>query len=296
MAYLSSLTQAAGQHLRLRFDTAMARLGWIEGNTLIADRRYAESDLTRVAPLTAELLALKPDVFVTDTDLEARPAAAATKTVPIVFIVGFDPVGLGLVKSLASPGGNVTGFSVLNDELNPKRLSLLKEAVPRADKMGVLFRESDARSEAVLKALEKSGRQIGIALVPVGIRGAEDIEGAFARIANSGATAVLNIPDILFFQRRKQLADLAIKHRLAAAFAATDYADAGALLAYGANYGAVVERAAALVDRILSGANPAMIPVEQPNVYDLVINLRTARTLGIELPRSLMMRATRVIE
>lgn len=291
IAYLAS-----GKQLQEDFAHGLRALGWIVGRNLVLDVRYVEGDPTRVEPLTKELLALRPDVFVSDIDLYARAAAAADKVLPIVFLVGFDPVGIGLVKSLARPGGNATGFSVLNYELNAKRLSLLKEAIPCLEKVGVVFRDGDPSARSALQMTERAGRDLRISVIPAPIRGADDIAPAFQRMAMSGAEAVMNVPDVLFLQLRQQLADLAIKHRMAAAFGATEYADAGMLLAYGTDFRAINVRAAQLVDRILKGADPANIPVEQANTFELVVNQRTARTLGIDLPRSLLLQATRVIE
>lgn len=295
IAFLGS-NSSTSRHLQTEFRRVLQELGWIVGRNLVLDERYAEGDPVRAASLTKELLALKPDVFVSSVDGYAGTAAEADKSLPIVFILGFDPVGLGLVKSLAVPGGNATGFSILNYELNAKRLSLLKEAVPRLDKVGVLYRDGDTNAQAALKVTEQAGRDLRISVIPAPIRGADDFSPAFQRLAVSGAKGVTNVPEVLFFKLRQQLADLAIQHRMAATFGATEYADAGMLMAYGADFKAIYARAAALVDRLLRGANPANIPVEQANIYELVLNLRTARTLGIDLPRSLMLQATRIIE
>jgi putative ABC transport system substrate-binding protein len=293
IAILSVSTAAATEHLWAIFRSGLRDLGWIEGDNLIIDMRYAGSDPARVVTLTAELLALKPDVLVSGTDREARAAAAVTRSIPIVFPVGTDPVGFGLVKSLARPGTNVTGLSVLSGELTPKRLSLLKETLPRLDKVGVLVETGVASTVA---ALETSARQLGVKLLPAGATNAADFDAAFETMARGGVEAVLSVGGSLFFQHRRQLADLALRHRWAMIVATTEAADAGALLSYGADLKENVKRLAPLVDRILRGANPATIPVEQVNVFELVINLRTARVLGIELPRTLMLQATRVIE
>ena len=296
IAFLGSGSSTSGRHLQNEFTRVLQELGWIVGRNLVLDERYAEGDPMLAASLTMELLALKPEVFVSSLDGYARRAADTDKSLPIVFILGFDPVGLGLVKSLAVPGGNATGFSILNYELNAKRLSLLKEAVPHLDKVGMLYREGDTNAEAALKVTEQAGRDLRISIVPAPIRGADDISPAFQRLAVSGAKGVMNVPEALFFKLRQKLAELAIQHRMAAAFGATEYADAGMLMAYGTDFKAIFARAAPLVDRLLKGANPANIPVEQANIYELVLNLRTARTLGVDLPRSLMLQATRIIE
>jgi len=294
VAYLG--TSVNSRHLVDAFIASLPEHGWVIGKNLAFDIRYTEGDPARLPTLTNELLALKPNLFVSATDIYARDAAASNQAVPVVFVLGFDPVGAGLVKTLGAPGGRSTGFSVLNWELNPKRLALLKEAVPRAGKAGVLYREGDPNAQTALELTEQAGRDLKIEVLRAPIRGPEDFSSALKRLAQLGATGVLNVPDPLFFKWRQQLAELAIQHRLAAMFGATEYADAGMLLAYGTNFKDVFVRAAGLVSRILKGADPAKIPVEQANTYELVINLRTARSLGIDMSRSLMLQATRVIE
>lgn len=294
VAYLG--TSSASQHLVDAFVSSLPEYGWIVGKNLVFDARYTEGDPTRLPALTHELLALKPNIFVSTTDIYARVAAAADSAVPIVFVLGFDPVGVGLVKTLGRPGGRCTGFSVLNWELNPKRLALLKEAVPRLGKVSVLYREGDANARPALELTERAGRDLKIEVLRAPIKGPEDFSSAFKRMVQQGAKGVLNIPDSLFFKWRQQLAEMALQHRLAATFGATEYADAGMLLAYGTDFKDMFVRAAGLVSRILKGADPANIPVEQANTYELVVNLRTARSLGIDLSHSLMLQATRVIE
>jgi putative tryptophan/tyrosine transport system substrate-binding protein len=294
VAYLG--TSTASQHLVDAFTRSLPQHGWVVGKNLVIDARFTEGDPARVAPLTHALLAQKPDVFVSATDVYARDAAAAPSAVPIVFVLGFDPIGVGLVKTLAAPGGRCTGFSVLNWELNPKRLALLKEAVPRLGKVGLLYREGDPNAKAALEITERAGRELRLDVLRAPVKYSEDFAAAFKRLVQQGAKGVLNVPDSLFFRWRQQLADLAIEHRLAAMFGATEYADAGMLLAYGTDFKDVFVRAAGLVGRILKGAVPAGIPVEQANTYELVVNQRTARSLGIELPRSLLLQASRVIE
>jgi len=293
IAYLG--TSDASRHLVDAFVSSLPEHGFAVGKNLVFDARYTEGDAARLPALTNELLRLKPDVFVSATDVYARAAALAQTPVPIVFVLGFDPVGVGLVNTLGEPGRRCTGFSVLNWELNPKRLALLKEAVPRIERVSVLYREGDNQVQAALELTEQAGRQLKIEVLGAPVKGQDDFPAAFRRIAQQGSHGVLNIPDSLFFRWRQQLADLAVQHRLAAMFGATEYAEAGMLLAYGTDFKDVFVRAAGLVGRILNGADPARIPVEQANTYELVVNLRTARILGIEPTPSLMLRATRVI-
>ena len=190
IAYLGLSTPASGGHLIAQFASGLRDLGWVEGGNLILDLRFAQGDQARWAPLTSELLALQPDVFVTTTDFAAAVAAQATRTVPIVFIYGSDPMGLGLVKSLARPGGNATGFGVLGDELEPKRLALLKEAVPGLSKVGVLHDRSD-RSQGWLKQLEQASRKVSVVLVPAVIETPEDIAGAFEKVVKAGVKGLM---------------------------------------------------------------------------------------------------------
>jgi len=305
---LRSLAQVAGANRRIawlslgtslqqaEFVAGLRDLGWVQGKNLVIDTRFVAGDLARVVPPTAELLALKPDVFIASTDAIARVAAQTDKSLRVVFLIGFDPVGVGLVKSLAAPGGNATGFSVLNYELNPKRLALLKEAIPRLDKVAVVYRDGDPVALKALVLTEKAGRDLNLELIRAPFRRAEDLQVAFERLAASGVKAVINVPDPMLINMRYQIAEMAIAHRLAASFGATDYADAGMLMAYAPDFLPLIRRAALLVDRLLKGAAPSDIPVEQANTYELVLNLRTARVLGIEIPRSLLFQATRLIE
>jgi len=274
----------------------MRDLGWVEGRNLVLDVRYAGGDPARYTSLAAEALALKPDVIVAGTDAVARAAAALTKSVPIVFILGFDPVGSGLVQSFARPGGNVTGFSILAFELVAKRAALLKEAVPRLERLGVLYREGDADAQRSLAPLASEMRKIGVTLIPAGAKQADDLPKAFEKMAQDGAQGVIEMPEPLFFQECQRVAELALKHRLPTTFTTVEHAHAGMLMAYAVDLVAMFRRAATLVDKILKGANPATMPVEQANVYELFLNLRTARALGLTLPASLLVRATRVIE
>jgi putative ABC transport system substrate-binding protein len=255
--------------------------------------RFTRGDGARVAPLTAELLALRPDVFVASLDPMAIPAAASTATVPIVFVAGIDPVAYGLVESLSHPGRNVTGFTVGGPELGPKELSLLKEAVPGLRVVGVLV---GVRDRYKVEYLEEARRQLGLVLVQFELTRPGDIDEAFRMFAKAGATGVMDFSATpSTFDVRDRLAALAVQYRLPM-MVQPGQADDGGLLAYGANIPDLFRRAAGLVDRILRGAKPADIPVEQANVYDFVVNLRTARALGLPLSRSVLLRATRVIE
>jgi putative ABC transport system substrate-binding protein len=254
--------------------------------------RFTQGDGARFAPLTAELLALRPDAFVAALDTMAISAAASTATVPIVFAIGIDPVAYGLVNSLSHPGRNVTGFGVGGPELRMKELSLLKEAVPGLKVVGVLV---GIRDRHKVESLEEARRHLGLELVQFELTRPDDIDEAFQRFAKAGATGVMDFGTPSTFDVRDRLAALALQYRLPM-IVQPAHADAGGLLSYGPNVPDLYRRTAEIVDRVLRGAKPADIPVELPNVYDFVVNLRTARAIGVTLPQSVMLRATRVIE
>jgi putative ABC transport system substrate-binding protein len=275
------------------FRSRLGDLGWVENRNLVLDRRFTHGDGTRIAPLTAELLALQPDVFVAPFDTMALAAAASTATVPIVFAGGLDPVGYGLIKSLSQPGRNVTGFSVGGHELGAKVLSLLKEAVPALKVAGVMVGNRDRYK---VESLDEAGRQLGLRLVQFELSQPDDIDAAFQAFAKAGAGGVMDFSGTpSTYEVRDRLAALGLKYRLPLVVY-SNQADAGGLMSYGVNTLDLFRRTAELVNRILRGAKPADIPVEQPNVYDLVVNLRTARAIGVTFPRSVLVSATRVIE
>ena len=296
VALLLATNPAASSHLVKALTAGLADLGWVEGRNLHLDIGYGQSEATRIRSIAADMLGHRPDALVVGNDQVAKVAAALTQTVPIVFTIGFDPVGTGLVQSLARPGGNVTGLSVLLFELMPKRLQLLKEAVPGLTRVALLYRAGDANAERMLKSLAEPARGLGIMIVPGEIRDADGFEKAFEQFARQNARGLLQVPNACFFQHRARVIELAIKHGMAAGFQAIEYAKDGALFSYGADFAGIFRRSAKVVDRILKGANPANIPVEQANIYELVVNLKTARRLGIDLPRQFLLQATQTIE
>jgi len=293
---LLATSPAAAPHLTNALVSGLAELGWVEGRNLHLDVRYGENDPARTRLLAAQQLDQKPDVFVAGVEPIAREAAALTKTVPIVFVIGHDPVAAGLVQSLARPGGNVTGLSVLNYELMPKRLALLKEAVPRVTRVAVLYRDGDPSADRVLKSLVEPAKILGMTIIPGEIRDSAQWERTIEQVVQKKADGIMLAPDAFFFQNRARLAELAIKHGLVTSLNSVEIAQAGALFSYSVDFVAVYRRSATLVDKILKGANPANLPVEQANVYELVVNLKTARQLGLTLPRTFMLQATQIIE
>jgi len=278
---------------RDRFRSRLAELGWVEDRNLVLDIRFTHGDGALIAPLTAELLALRPDVFVAPFDNMAIAAAKSTATVPIVFAAGNEPVGYGLVESFSHPGRNVTGFIGGGVEMGVKMLSLLKEAVPGLKVVGVLVGNRDRYK---VESLEEARRRLGLVLVQFELTRPDDIDEAFQTFAKAGASGVLDFSGSpSTYDVRVRLAALALQYRLPM-MVQSGQAHDGGLLSYGVNNPDLFRRTAELVDRILRGANPADIPVEQPNVYDFVVNLRTARALGVVFPRTVLLQATDVIE
>lgn len=289
---LLSISDGANPNFEL-FRSRLGELGWVEGSTLVLERRVTHGDGARLVPLTAELLALRPDVFVAPFDTMAIAAANSTATVPIVFAMGTDPVGYGLVKSLSHPGRNITGFGGGGPEVGLKVLSLLKEAVPTLRVVGVLVGNRDRYK---VEYLEQARRQLGLMLVQFELTQPDDIDQAFRAFAKAGASGVFDFAGTpSTYDVRDRLAALALQYRLPMAVQ-SGQAYSGGLMSYGPNVPDLFRRTAGLVDRILRGANPADIPVELPTVYDFVVNLRTARALGVVLPRSVLLQATSTIE
>lgn len=296
VAVLLASSPATAGHLPKALGDGLAELGWVQGRNLQLEVRYGENDVARFRRLAAELLALRPDVFVAGNEPVAREVVALTKTVPIVVPLGFDPVGAGLVQSLANPGGNVTGFSNLIYELMPKRLQLLQQAVPGLKRVAVMYLSGDVNADRVFKLLAEPAKGLGVTIVPVEIRDLDGLEAGFRQVVKQNAGGLLTAPGGFFFQHRIRVADLAIKYGRVFGAASQEAATAGSLFAHGPNFAALFRRSATLVDKILKGANPANIPVEQANVYELVVNMKTARALGIKLPPSFLVQVTQTIE
>ncbi len=263
------------------------------------ENRDAGGKLERLPALAAELVALKVDVIVVGGTPAVLAAKQATRTIPIVFPVASDPVTSGIITSLARPGGNVTGLSNLSPELVGKWLEHLKQAVPGVSRVAVL-REPGAVGEPtekdILKAAEDAGRALGLRLQFVEARGPTDIDRAFSDMTRERAGALSVLPSALFFIERRRLGDLAAKHQLPAVYPIREFVDAGGLMSYGANLADLHRRAATYVDKILKGAKAADLPVEQPTKFELVINLKTAKALGLMIPPSLLGRADEIIQ
>ncbi len=290
---------AANPHTREAFLQGLRDLGYIEDRNLEIEYRDVEGKYERLPALAAELVALKLDVILAAGTPQPLAAKQATRTIPIVFAGAADPVGSGLVTSLARPGGNVTGLSLLSPELVGKCLELLKQAVPGVSRVAVLWQPggSGERTEKdMLKGAEVAGRALGVRLQFVEARGPADFDRAFSDMTRARAGALTVLASNMILGERRRLAELAAKNRLAAVYPLREFVDAGGLMAYGPDLVDVFRRAATYVDKILKGAKPADLPVEQPTKFELVINLKTAKALGLTVPPTLLNRADEVIE
>jgi len=293
------VTNLAGNpHHNEAFLQGLRDLGYVEGRNLVIEYRDAQGKTERFPALAAELVALKVDVIVTPPTLAALAAKQATGIVPIVFAVAADPVTSGLVASLARPGGNVTGLSILAPELVAKRLELLKQAIPGVSRVAVLWQpggHGERTEKEMLKEAEVAARALGMRLQFVETRGPAEFDRAFSDMTKARADAVTVMASTMFNSERRSLVDLAARNRLPAVYPWREFVDAGGLMAYGANLADLYRRSATYVDKILKGVKPGDLPVEQPTKFELVINLKTARALGLSVPESLLRRADEVI-
>jgi putative ABC transport system substrate-binding protein len=282
--------------LRAVLPSALQELGWIEGKNLVIERRYAENRLERLPELAAELIKLNVDVIVGVGTLAPLAAKRATTTIPIVMGAAGDPVGTGLVASLAHPGGNVTGMSLMAPDLGGKRLELLKELLPRLASVAVLWNAANPYPALVFKEVQAAGSTLGIEVQSLEARQPDDFDGAFESVRRQRPDALMTVEDPLTFNYRKRIADFAVGQLLPTLHGVRDFVVAGGLISYGANVADLYRRAAGYVDLILRGAKPADLPVQQPTEFELVINLKTAKTIGLDVPPSLLARADEVIE
>jgi putative ABC transport system substrate-binding protein len=300
IGYLELNRADANPRLSSAFREGLRSLGYVEGRNVVIEYRSAEGKPERLSTLAAELVALKVEVILIGPGtLPALAAQQATKTVPIVFTSAGDPVTSGLVSSLARPGGNVTGLSLLFPELVGKCLEHLKQVVPSVGRFAVLWQPGAVPERAAqdnLKAADAAARALGVRLQVVEARGPADIDRAFSDMTRerAGGLTVLSTP--MLASQRRRLVDLAVKHRLPTVFSFREYVDAGGLMSYGPDLADSFRRAAAYVDRILKGTKPEDLPVEQPTKFELVINLKAAKALGLTIPPSVLARADQVIE
>jgi putative tryptophan/tyrosine transport system substrate-binding protein len=269
-------------------------IGYVEGQNIAFERRYAEEKIEVLPTLATELVRSQPDVILAIGGPATRAAMSATETIPIVFTRVGDPVGDGLVSSLARPEANLTGVSDLIVETGAKRLELLNTAVPEAKHVGVL--RASAYPVAELREIERAARSLGLELIPIGVRGLDEVEPALQAMVEQSVSALIVMPAPIFGQRPRRMADLTAKARLPAMFPRKHFVAAGGLMSYGLDAAVRDRRVASHVDKILKGAKPADIPVEQPTRFELVINLKTAKELGLMIPYTLLGRADEVIE
>jgi putative tryptophan/tyrosine transport system substrate-binding protein len=291
------LLGATGESVASLFHALQDRLrelGYIEGRNVVFVQRYGDGRMERLPDLAAELVRLRVDVIVTGTNLHVAAVRHATETIPIVMVFTADPVGAGFVASLARPGGNVTGLSAdASPDLWAKYLSLLKEVVPRLSRVGVL---GQVASQVGFAELEAASQNLGVALEVADLQRPEDIDRAFATMISQRVEALLVVVGPLTYLLREEIADAALKHQLPAMTNASQFAQAGLLMSYGANVEDLYRQAATYVDKILRGASPADLPVEQPTKFELVLNLKTAKALGLTFPQALLATADEVIE
>jgi putative ABC transport system substrate-binding protein len=291
--------RAASPHTHKAFRQGLRDLGYVEGRNVVIEDRDAEGKFERLPALAAELVALKVDVIVAPNTAAALAAQQATKTIPIVFAVAADPVTSGLVTSLARPGGNVTGSSILAPELVGKRLELLTQAVPGVSRVAVLWQPGGAgegTEKDMLKGAEVAASALGVRLQFVEARGPADVDRAFSEMTRARAGALTVLPSAMFGSQRRRLVDLAAKNRLPAVYTSREFVDAGGLMAFGPNQADLYRGAATYVDKILKGAKPGDLPVEQPTTFELVINLKAAKAVGLTIPQSVLARADHIVE
>ena len=278
------------------FRQGLHEAGYIEGKNILIEYRWAEDRYERLPDLAAQLVQMKVDVIVTEGTNSTQAAKNATKTIPIVIALASDPVGSGLVHSLGRPGANVTGVTTLSFELVGKQMQMLKELVPGLARMALLWDPLNTPLLRALKGIEADARSLGLELQLTEARAASELDKAFSELARKRPGALTVLSSLMFDGQQKRIADFAAQNRLPAVYTKTPFAEAGGLISYGADFPALFKHASVYVDKILKGANPSDLPVEQPAKFELVINLKAARALGLTIPQSVLLRADRVIQ
>jgi putative ABC transport system substrate-binding protein len=278
------------------FSNGMRELGYVEGKNLVIEWRFADNKYERLPDLAADLVRLKVDVIVTAGPAATSAAQKATTTIPIVFGGANDPVGSGFVKSLARPAGNITGLSNVSVEMSPKLLEMLLSTMPKLSRVAVLMNPSNSGHATMLKNVQAAAQKANVKVLPVEARTPQEIETGFSVMTKENAKAVIVVRDALFNQQVRQIAELAAKNRLSSIAQIREYVDAGGLMSYGPSITDSYRRAATYVDKIFKGAKPGDLPVEQPTKFELLINRKTAKALGLTVPQSLLISADKVIE
>jgi putative ABC transport system substrate-binding protein len=296
IGFLSAVSPSSVSARVEAFRQGLRELGYVEGKNIVVEYRYAEGKQDRVRELADELARLKVDIVVSAGPTVTRAAKEATGTIPIVMTFDNDPVGNGFIASLARPGGNITGLSTLASDISSKQLELLKEIVPRLSRVSVLGTSTQPGNAQALREVEIAAGSFRFQLQYLDVRDPKDVEPAFRAARKGRAGAVLVMESPVFFSQRKQLADLAIRDRVPAVYPVGEYVEAGGLMTYGVHITDLYRRAAKYVDKILKGAKPADLPVEQPTKFELVINLKTAQQIGLTIPQRVLLKADRVIK
>jgi putative ABC transport system substrate-binding protein len=293
---LSPFSRADTEQWHLSLQQGLHDLGWIEGSNLRTEYRYADGKSERLPELAAELTKLKVDVIVTAVTADALAAAKATKTIPIVMASSGDPVAVGLVGSLSHPGGNVTGLSQMATDLAGKRLELLKEVAPDISRVAIFWNPKEPISALAWEEIGGPAKRIGIELESLEVKSSDEFDRAFASAINAKANAVTSTPGPIFVDNKKILVEFALANRLPSVFHLPDFVRLGGLLSYGPDRADLFRRAAFYVDKVLKGASPRTLPIEQPTRFELAVNVKTARAIGVTLPQSVLLRADEVIE
>jgi putative ABC transport system substrate-binding protein len=286
---------SASAHGHKAFQQGLRELGYVEGKNIILEYRYADGKLDLLPGLAADLVRLKVDAIVTRSTAPIRAAKNASKTIPIVFATAGAPVEDGLVSSLARPGGNITGLTLLSTELDGKRLELLKEAFPKVTRVALLWTVG-GRGDLRFREMEAVAKTLGLRLQSLEVTGSDDFERVFEAAKNAGAQALTSVPSPFLATHRALIFDFAAKNRLPAMYSTSDFVEAGGLMSYGPDLLDNWRRAATFVDKILKGAKPADLPVEQPTKFELIINLKAGKQIGVTIPQSVLYRADKVIK
>jgi len=297
IGFFSPNSAEVSQNRLAAFRQGLRERGWVEGQNLLIEYRWADGKVDRLPALAAELIRLKVDIIVTTSSSTTWAAKDATKSIPIVMAVSADALGEGLVTSLAHPGGNITGMTFLvGPEIAGKHLELLKEVAPAASLIAVLTNPTNRSHATLTRELKAAARAFGVQLQVLDARSPDQLDSAFAAMTRERAAALLVLTDSMFVGQGRRVADLAARSRLPAMYYQREFVDAGGLISYGASLSDIFRHAAIHVDKILKGVKPGDIPIEQPTKFELVINLKTAKALGLTIPQSLLLRADEVIQ
>jgi putative ABC transport system substrate-binding protein len=296
IGWLGGPTRETAQPFVRPFLQGLQELGWVEGRNIVIEWRFAGGQAERLPELAAELVRLRVELIVVPSTPTAVAAKNATTTIPLVTVGGNDPVALGLVASLARPGGNITGLTLsLGPEIAGKQFELLKETVPKVSRVCALWNPTTPGNPLALREAESAARALGVELQPLEARGLGDFDGAFAAMRAKRAGALHVLGDVMFVTHRARLAELAGKHRLPAMYSQREFVDDGGLMSYGAKVSNNFRRAATYVDRILKGATPADLPIERPTTFELIVNAKAAKAIGLTIPPSILARADQII-